>query len=372
MYKYLRNLLFLLPEEVAHVVSMYLLSCAPKFIFKQPNADPVECMGIKFPHRIGLAAGFDKNASYLKGLAKLGFAFIEVGTVTPRPQPGNPRPRLFRLFNSRALINRMGFNNYGVDKLVMNIKNSGYKGILGVNIGKNKDTPLKYADADYIYCMRRVYKYADYLTINISSPNTQDLRKLQLKSYLDNFIGNLCLEHNKLCLQYTRYVPLAIKVSPDETEETIKNLAQVALKYNIDAIIATNTSNSRENLFEEINRSLSKPAAESKLRGDSERRTGLCTQVHEDSSTESTKQVSSFALGFGKRSHESGGLSGEPILDRANKTLATLHNIVGDKIDLIGVGGVHDKNSANSKLKNGAKLIQVYTGLIYHGPSLLR
>lgn len=321
MYKYIRNLLFLLPAEVAHSVSMYLLSCVPRFIFKQPQAEPVECMGINFPHRLGLAAGFDKNASYLKGLAKLGFAFIEVGTVTPRPQSGNPRPRLFRLLDSKALINRMGFNNHGVDKLIMNIQKSRYKGILGVNIGKNKDTPLDYAGADYIYCMRRVYKHADYITINISSPNTQDLRRLQLASYLDNFINSLCLEHNKLYLQYSRYVPLAIKISPDETAETIKNLAQVALKYKLDAIIATNTSSLRENVFAGIN--------------------------------------------------EPGGLSGKPILDRANKTLALLHAIVGEKIDLIGVGGVYDKNSANSKLKNGAKLIQVYTGLIYNGSSLL-
>lgn len=322
MYKLIRKVLFLLPEEIAHHVSLHILGFLPGFLFKQPKSNPVDCMGIKFPHQIGLAAGFDKNGKHLQALAKLGFAFIEVGTVTPRPQPGNPKPRLFRLINSHALINRMGFNNQGVDKLLMNIQKSNYKGILGINIGKNKDTPLHDACSDYIYCMRRVYKHADYITINISSPNTQDLRKLQSKTYLENFVETLCAEHSKLHVEFGSYVPLAIKISPDESEELIENLAHVALKYNIDAIIATNTSNFRDNLITELS--------------------------------------------------EAGGLSGQPILGRANQILAKLNILVGDKIDLIGVGGVFDSESARSKIANGAKLIQVYTGFIYCGPRLVR
>ena len=321
MYRIIRRLLFLLPPEVAHSFSLMLLSLIPGCFFKKPTLMPVECMGIKFAHKVGLAAGFDKDAKYLKGLAKLGFAFIEVGTVTPRPQVGNPKPRLFRLVKSKGIINRMGFNNRGVDNLVMNIKNSKYEGVLGVNIGKNKDTPLDNAADDYIYGMRRLYQYADYITINISSPNTADLRKLQSHDYLDNFVGEIVCEHAKLQVKYAKRVPLAIKISPDESQDLLNNLAQVAIKHNIAAIIATNTSMSRDNLLDNIN--------------------------------------------------EQGGLSGKPIAAIATRTLTEIKNVVGDKVDLIGVGGINDLSSAQDKLDSGAKLLQVYTGLIYNGPNFI-
>ncbi len=323
MYFYLRNLLFLLPAELAHHLSLLFLCFLPKFLFAKPSINKMECMGIKFPHKIGLAAGFDKDAKYLDALAKLGFAFIEVGTITPRPQSGNPKPRLFRLVKSKALINRMGFNNAGVDNLIMNIKKSKFKGILGINIGKNKDTPLADAFADYVYCMRRVYQYADYIAINISSPNTAHLRELQSIEYFDEFIGKIIIEHKRLAMKYKVYVPLAIKVSPDESSQVLSNIANVALKYKIDAIIATNTSNSRFNLNS-------------------------------------------------KYSSEKGGLSGKPILNLSNDTLQQIKNIVGDNISIIGVGGIDDLQSAETKLASGASLLQVYTGLIYNGPKLLR
>ena len=321
MYKIISRMLFLLPTEVAHSLSLKLLSYIPSCLFRKPPSMPIECMGVKFSHRVGLAAGFDKDAKYLDALAKLGFAFIEVGTVTPRPQAGNSKPRLFRLVKSEGIINRMGFNNQGVDNLVMNIKNHKYRGVLGVNIGKNKDTPLDNAADDYIYCMRRVYQYADYLTINISSPNTSDLRKLQSQDYLDNFVGDIAREHANLQMKYARRVPLAIKISPDETQSLLENLAKVAIKYNIAAIIATNTSMTRDNLLDDLD--------------------------------------------------EQGGLSGKPIAGIATSTLAEIKNFVGDRVDLIGVGGITDLSSAQVKLDSGAKLLQVYTGLIYNGPNFV-
>lgn len=323
MYTFIRNILFLLPPELAHSLSLKILTCLPKSIFTKPKKISFNCMGIEFPHKIGLAAGFDKNAKYLNALAKIGFAFIEVGTVTPKPQSGNPKPRLFRLEKSKALINRMGFNNQGVDNLVMNVQKSKYNGILGINIGKNKDTPLDHAVYDYIYCMQRVYKYADYITINISSPNTANLRKLQEIDYLDEFINKICVEHKKLVAHYNDYVPLVLKISPDESLDVLTNISKVALKYKIDGIIATNTSSARFNLDENY-------------------------------------------------INEVGGLSGKPILDIANSTLLHIKNIVGDNLILIGSGGVNDAESANKKYDCGASLLQVYTGFIYNGPNLLR
>lgn len=323
MYTCIRNFLFLLPPETAHLLSLKILAWAPNLLFSKLDNHPVECMGIKFPHKVGLAAGFDKNADYLNTLSKFGFAFIEVGTVTPKPQSGNTKPRLFRLTKSKALINRMGFNNDGVDKLIMNIEKSNYQGILGINIGKNKDTPIEYAYTDYVYCMQRVYHYADYIAINISSPNTTDLRKLQQIDYFDEFISKIVFEHKKLAAQYNTYVPLVIKVSPDESLQDITNIANVALKYKIDAIIATNTSSSRFNINE-------------------------------------------------KYVNESGGLSGKPISTLANQTLLHIKNIVGDKITLIGVGGIDNRKDGERKLECGASLLQVYTGFIYNGPKLLK
>ncbi len=323
MYIYLRNLLFLFPAETAHALSLRIISWLPNSLFPKPKGEAIECMGIRFPHKIGLAAGFDKNAKYLDAIEKLGFAFIEVGTVTPRPQFGNPKPRIFRLLKSQALINRMGFCNSGVDKLVMNIKRSKYQGVIGVNIGKNKDTPLEYAFTDYIYCLQRVYKYANYIAINISSPNTTDLRKLQEIDYFDEFISKIIQAHQNLVTQHNTYVPIVIKVSPDESSEVLKNIAEVALKYKIDAIIATNTSCARFDIKD-------------------------------------------------KNINENGGLSGKPIFELSNSALLQLKSIVGDKIALIGVGGIDDIQSAKTKLECGASLLQVYTGFIYKGPKLVR
>ncbi len=272
---------------------------------------------------MGLAAGFDTNGVYLSGLAKLGFAFIEVGGVTPLPQRGNPQPRIFRLPEQQAIINRMGFSNQGVDALVANIKKSHYQGILGVNIGKNKDTPLNKAGEDYRYCLQRIYPYASYVTINISSPNTPDLRQLQQKEYFADLMSLLREEQLRLAQEYQRFVPLVVKISPDEEDENLKAMTEVMLRCEISGIIATNTTGSRE---------------------------GVTHLVH---------------------GNEQGGLSGKPLRQRATHCLHLMHSYVGDQITLIGLGGIDDVNVAQEKKAAGATLLQVYTGLIYQGPGLI-
>lgn len=323
MYSLLRPWLFKMDAEKAHEVTLGALTWAPRILFSKPEENRVRALNLDFSHPVGLAAGLDKNGQYLDGLAKLGFSFIEVGTITPRAQSGNPKPRLFRSPAQQALVNRMGFNNQGVDVLVENIKNSNYKGLLGINIGKNKDTPLADAVDDYLFCMRAVYPLASYITINISSPNTPDLRQLQKGTYFSALLAKLKDEQLYLEDRYARHVPLVIKISPDEDEETLKEMAQSMLINGIEGIIATNTT--------------AKPKFFSQF-------------------PDEMKQ---------------GGLSGKPLQSLASSCLRLLKSYVGKDIALIGVGGIDNVASAQEKIDAGASLIQVYTGLIYQGPELV-
>lgn len=323
MYSLVRPILFGLEAEQAHHLSLSLLNYVPQLCFKKPVAKEIKAMGLTFPHAVGLAAGLDKNGEYLDGLAKLGFSFIELGTVTPRPQDGNPQPRLFRLPKAEAIINRMGFNNHGVDALVSNVCDSAYKGILGINIGKNKDTSLDNAADDYLYCLRKVYKHASYVTINISSPNTPDLRKLQQGDYFADLLLKLQQEQKTLQDQFQRHVPLVVKLSPDEPDEQLKQMTEAILAHGIEGIIATNTTCSRD-LVNNL------PHAE-----------------------------------------EQGGLSGKPLLGQSTHCLCLLKQYTGDAVTLIGVGGIDDCVSAQEKINAGASLVQVYSGLIYKGPGLV-
>ncbi len=320
----MRPLLFSMEAEKAHQFTLSALHWLPKTCFRQPESKPVSAMGLKFAHPVGLAAGLDKNGEHLDALSKLGFSFIELGTVTPRPQKGNPKPRLFRLPQTAAIINRMGFNNLGVDALTANIKKAQYKGVLGINIGKNKETPLTAAADDYLHCLRKVYCYASYVTINISSPNTPDLRLLQQDEFFRHLLTRLSEEQRRLADKYQYFVPLVIKLSPDETDETLKKMAEVILEKGISGIIATNTTCSRDNVSH---------------------------------------------LPFGS---EQGGLSGNPLAKRSTECLEILKAMVGDKVTLIGVGGIDNPQVASEKLQAGASLLQVYTGLIYKGPGLVR
>ena len=281
-------------------------------------------MGIDFPNPVGLAAGLDKNADYLNALAALGFGFIEAGTVTPRPQPGNPRPRLFRLPQAQTLINRMGFNNKGVDYLVQQVQRSGFRGVLGINIGKNFDTPLERTAADYLLCLRKVYPYAHYVTVNISSPNTPGLRDLQYGETLNRLLALLKEEQGKLAVDYGRYVPLAVKIAPDLSDAEIVFIGKTLLQYDIDAVIATNTTFSRQ---------------------------GVAGLPHAE---------------------ESGGLSGRPLTALATQVVQRLREIVGGRLPIIAVGGILNGADAKAKLAAGASLVQLYTGLIYRGPALVR
>jgi dihydroorotate dehydrogenase len=323
MYRLIRPFLFRLEEEKAHYLALKSLDFAPASWFTKPKGQVVKTMGLEFSHPLGLAAGLDKNGEYLDALTKLGFSFIEVGTVTPKPQDGNLKPRLFRLLPAEAIINRMGFNNKGVDILINNIQKANYRGILGINIGKNKDTSLNKAVDDYLFCMRRVYPHASYITINISSPNTPDLRQLQQGDYFITLMKKLREEQLVLADIHKHHVPLVVKLSPDETDETLKKIAEVLVALGIEGIIATNTTCARE-------------------------------------------EVSSLPHGG-----ESGGLSGPPLASRATECLRVLKSVVGDDVTLIGVGGINSPGVAKEKLLAGASLLQIYTGLIFQGPRLV-
>lgn len=323
LYSFIRPALFALDPEAAHNISLNALRFLPAFLFKKMEwPTPISAMGLTFPHPIGLAAGLDKNGDYLDVLSKLGFSFIELGTVTPLAQEGQTRPRLFRLTQDEAIINRMGFNNRGVKALVNTIKKANYRGILGINIGKNKDTSLNKAAADYVYCLEEVYPYASYVTINISSPNTPDLRQLQQKDYLTQLLHTLQECQTRLTERYQRHVPLVVKVSPDEEDESLKQIAEISVKHGISGIIATNTSCARPSLLD-------------------------------------------------AQQSEIGGLSGKPLFDRSTACLNLLRGIVGNQFTLIGVGGIHSATDASKKLSQGANLLQIYTALIYHGPFLI-
>lgn len=328
-YDLIRKTLFLLEPELSHHLSLEVMKWAQRLHLsgiyranKSPSV-PVEVMGLTFSNPVGLAAGLDKNGDYIDALGDLGFGFIEIGTVTPRPQAGNPRPRLFRLPEHQAIINRMGFNNKGVDHLVAQVKKRSYKGVLGINIGKNFDTPVEEANKDYLIGLEKVYAYADYITINLSSPNTPGLRKLQVGDALQQLVHTLANRKEQLSTQHQKSVPILIKISPDMNHEEIVHLARVARDCKIDGLIATNTTVSRE-----------------KIMG-----SALAT--------------------------EAGGLSGRPIFETSTQVLADLAKILKDEITLVGVGGVDSVSTAQSKFNAGANLIQLYTGFIYQGPQLI-
>ena len=328
MYSLLRNLLFILRPEMAHKVSLRSLALAERsglgrLILKQPPENPVECMGLRFPNRVGLAAGFDKNGAYIDALALLGFGFIEIGTVTPRKQPGNPKPRLFRIPDQQALINRMGFNNEGVDNLVTNVSRSHYSGILGINIGKNMDTPIENALDDYLICLDRVYSVADYIAINISSPNTQDLRSLQHGQKLDSLLDGICRRAEILSKTWMKKVPLAVKISPDLDSMAIEYLAKSLLNHPVSAVIATNTT------------------------------------------------LDHSSIKNSRLAKENGGLSGTPLKEKAQATLIRLNEMLQGSLPIIAAGGIASGSDAKTRINAGATLVQVYTGLIYKGPCLI-
>ena len=332
MYSILQKLLFLLPPEKAHHFTLSSLSMLNKLgilkLFKpQNNHSAIEVMGINFPNRVGLAAGLDKNGEYIQPLSNLGFGFIEIGTVTPRPQPGNDMPRLFRLPKAKAIINRMGFNNEGVDYLldqVYDAREDGFKGIIGINIGKNFDTAVENAIEDYLIGLRKAYPSADYITINISSPNTPGLRSLQYGEELSALLAALKSEQAKLMSFYKFYKPIAVKVAPDLEPIEITGIAKALLENNIDALIATNTTLSRD---------------------------AVVGMTHGD---------------------EAGGLSGEPVRDMSTEVIRRFHTHLKDLIPIIGVGGISSAKDAQDKLDAGASLVQVYSGLIYKGPKLIK
>jgi dihydroorotate dehydrogenase len=331
MYALARPFLFAMDPESAHNLTLPALRSAARMglvTMPKPAPDPRTVMGINFPNPVGLAAGLDKDGAYIDGLAALGFGFIEVGTVTPRAQPGNPMPRMFRLPQAQAIINRMGFNNGGVDAFVANVRASKFhqndEGVLGLNIGKNASTPIENAVDDYLICLEKVYPYASYVTVNISSPNTKNLRQLQGGSELEALLTQLKDAQARLSDQHKRYVPIALKIAPDIDEEQIKVIAQALLRYKMDAVIATNTTISRE------------------------------------------------AVSHLKHGNEAGGLSGAPVREASNTVIRALKKEVGDALPIIGVGGILNAHDARGKIEAGASLVQLYTGLIYRGPALIR
>lgn len=328
-YGVIRPLLFALDAETSHHLTLRSLRTLHRFGLV-PGAAPApdecarEVMGIRFPNPVGLAAGLDKNGDYIGALAALGFGFIEIGTITPRPQPGNPPPRMFRLPQARALINRLGFNNHGVDRLVENVRRAGYRGVLGINIGKNADTPIERAADDYLLCLRKVYPLASYVTVNVSSPNTQRLRELQRADELDRLLAALKREQRALAQAHGRHVPLAVKIAPDLEVAEIQGIADALKRHAIEAAIATNTTLSRR---------------------------GVESLPH---------------------AGEAGGLSGAPLAERSTNAVRELARALAGALPVIGVGGIMSAADAAEKIAAGSQLVQLYTGLIYRGPELVR
>ncbi len=328
MYNIIRFFLFLFNPEFAHHLAMKSLKVANFFgllnlISNRNRCKPRTIMGLQFDSPVGLAAGLDKNAEYIDCLSKLGFGFIEVGTVTPRAQKGNPKPRSFRLTREMGIINRFGFNNDGIDKVIQNVKKSKFRGILGINIGKNFDTPINKAIDDYLICFRKSYLFASYITLNISSPNTKDLRKLQGSDNLEKLLRRIKTEQNILNKKYKKYVPFLIKISPDNTNFQLSAICKLLIKHKIDGVIATNTTLSRN---------------------------GVSTS---------------------NKRNESGGLSGLPLKSSSLKTQKFLKQKLDGKIPIIGVGGVMSGEDGKEKIDNGADLIQIYSGLIFKGYGLI-
>src|SRR5690554_1502302 len=329
LYPLMRRWLFRRDAEWSHDFTLrhlHKLERSPfAFLLKQrvPNK-PVECLGMTFPNPVGLAAGLDKNAHCIDAFAQLGFGFIEVGTVTPKLQLGNPKPRMFRLPEARALINRMGFNNGGLDLLVHNLENTRYRGILGINIGKNKDTPEEEGPEDFRICLERVYPYASYVTVNVSSPNTPGLRDMQHGQQLSALLKVLKQEQQRQHKATERYVPLVVKIAPDLDQPAVNALAELLLEHKIDGVIATNTTLARE------------------------------------------------AVAHLPSGNEAGGLSGPPVQAKSCDVIRWLREATGPSFPIIGVGGIEDSESAADKLAAGANLVQLYTGFIYRGPRLIR
>jgi dihydroorotate dehydrogenase len=328
LYPLLRPALFSLDPETAHNVTLKLLKAAnqtglTKLIASNQVDKPVTVMGLEFKNPLGLAAGLDKNGDYIDALAGLGFGFIEIGTVTPRPQPGNPKPRLFRLPEHQAIINRMGFNNLGVDHLVEQVKNCRYQGILGINIGKNFDTPMESATEDYLIGLRKSYALASYVTINISSPNTKNLRQLQQGDEIKKLLSALKQEQLLLEKQHGRYVPLVVKIAPDLNDEEIVHIAGLLVEFGIDGVIATNTTIDRE-------------------------------------------MIKNHPL-----ANEAGGLSGVPVKEKSTYVVKQLAAALNGKLPIIAAGGILTAQDAQEKLAAGASLVQIYSGLIYQGPQLI-
>lgn len=327
-YGLVRKVMFKMSGETSHELGLDMLGAAERLSLlsyiapKIPDC-PVEVMGITYPNPVGLAAGLDKNGDYIDAFARLGFGSIEIGTITPRPQPGNPKPRLFRLADKQAIINRMGFNNKGVDHLVEQVKKAKFKGVLGINIGKNFDTPVEKAVDDYLICLNKVYEYATYITVNISSPNTPGLRDLQFGDTLDELLAPIKARQLELAEKFG-YKPVLVKIAPDMDEENVRLVAETLIKNNIDGVIATNTTLSREGV-----------------------------EGHK----------------FGA---EAGGLSGAPLEDFATETVAALVAALDGKLPVIGVGGILDGAGAVEKIEAGAQLVQIYSGFIFRGPELIR
>jgi dihydroorotate dehydrogenase len=325
-YCLLKPFVFALDPETAHEMSIAGMKALGALL---PAAKPlpgrrVTMMGLDFPNPVGMAAGLDKNGDAIDALAAWGWGFLEIGTVTPRPQPGNPKPRLFRLPEAMGVINRMGFNNHGVDALVANVKAAKFKGILGINIGKNFDTPIEKAADDYLACLDKVYAHASYVTVNISSPNTKNLRQLQGDAELDALLGALKARQAELAQRHGRHVPLALKIAPDLDDAQIASIADALRRHRIEAVIATNTTLSREGVEH---------------------------------------------LPHGK---ETGGLSGAPVFEKSTAVVKKLAVALAGELPIIAAGGITDGSRAKAKLEAGAALVQIYSGLIYRGPQLVK
>ncbi|MET1080973.1 MAG: quinone-dependent dihydroorotate dehydrogenase [Pseudomonas sp.] len=329
MYNLARELLFKLSPETSHELSVEMIGAGGRLglnrlLSKAPARHPVSVMGLQFPHPVGLAAGLDKNGDAIDGFAQLGFGFIEIGTVTPRPQPGNPKPRLFRLPEAEAIINRMGFNNRGVEHLVGRVKATRFKGVLGINIGKNVDTPVERAVEDYLICLDQVYAHAGYITVNVSSPNTPGLRSLQFGESLKRLLEALRQRQEDLAQVHGKRVPLAIKIAPDMSDEETREVARALVEAGMDAVIATNTTLGRDGV------------------------------AH---------------LPFGD---EAGGLSGAPVRDKSTHIVTLLADELAGRLPIIAVGGITEGRHAAEKIAAGASLVQLYSGFIYKGPALIR
>ncbi|MEN4685459.1 quinone-dependent dihydroorotate dehydrogenase [Pantoea agglomerans] len=328
-YPIVRPALFKLDPERAHELTfqqLRFMNGTPLEMFYRQNlpSRPVTCMGLTFKNALGLAAGLDKNAECIDAFAAMGFGFVEVGTVTPRAQAGNDKPRMFRLVEAGGIINRMGFNNLGVDHLVENVKKARFNGVLGINIGKNKDTPVEQGKDDYLICMEKVYAHAGYIAINISSPNTPGLRSLQYGEALDDLLSSIKQKQKELEQRHLKYVPLAVKIAPDLSEEELIQFADSLIRHQIDGVIASNTT---------LDRSL----------------------------------VSGL-----KHAEEAGGLSGRPVQSRSTAVIQRLSQELQGRLPIIGVGGIDSLTAAREKIAAGATLVQIYSGFIYQGPGLIK